>query len=321
MVHISFHPHCDLDPDKLKARVQTLIKPVLHHKEEPVHLSLLSANLPNLNIDNGDQKSMKDAYFGLTNAITLPKNEIRLSVFALNHGNSVTEYQIKNDIEGKSTAEIILKRQIPGCTHVINRPNFPKNYITASKDGTVKLWSFGQRKLQLLYVNHDHVNTNQSDYHESLKHNKTMSIKHHNSLKKPIQTLSHHSSLNKIQDKQITALCYDSTGSKLIVAYNCGQLNVFRTEISLKFDNDLNSYPISTIKLNKKAFKLMFKKDSSSLLFVCFNDDNSIHLFDLLQDAARIGFWKTESPVLDLIDNIFCQSFQSRRKWNIFRLL
>ena len=116
MVHISFHPHCDLDPDKLKARVQTLIKPVLHHKEEPVYLSLLSANLPNLNIDNGDQKSMKDAYFGLTNAITLPKNEIRLSVFALNHGNSVTEYQIKNDIEGKSTAEIILKRQIPGCT-------------------------------------------------------------------------------------------------------------------------------------------------------------------------------------------------------------
>lgn len=114
----------------------------------------------------------------------------------------------------------------------------------------------------------------------------------------------------KTQDKSIACLNFDTSGFKLAVGYTCCLLSIY------KFDSlihkihqtdptadaktkNLTCSPVLIIKLSKIPSKILFKYNSSSLIYVYHAEDCSVHLFDLLQSGVRIGFWKLGNPILD----------------------
>jgi len=175
---------------------------------------------------------------------------------ATTNGKTITELEIKlekSEFKHHYKAETILKRSV-GCVKLLSNPNakFENLYVSAGSDGVVKLWAWGDRKLKGYFDVAEYAKSNQGT--------------------------------NKTNVISITSITFDSSGTKLAVGYSTNIIAIF------KFPSD--STPILITKLPKIPNKIIFQKNSSSLLYIYHKEDNSIHLFDFLKAGARIGFWR-----------------------------
>jgi len=84
-------------------------------------------------------------------------------------------------------------------------------------------------------------------------------------------------------------ITFDTRGTKLAIGDARGFLSLYRVS-----SGTANS-PILCMKLGKKPLKIEFQHGTSSLLYIT-HSDCSIHLFDMLQGGARIGYWRLPEP-------------------------
>lgn len=193
----------------------------------------------------------------------------RLFLAFLNNENSISEYQLLlQNTERKHYYKLntLLKRNVSSCKLVVKNPVYNDYYLSCSKDGTVRIWKWNDRKLKA--------------------------------------TLSLRGVGENLYGSEVVLAVFDGSGTRLVVVYSTGYLAVFMLGSVLskrtpQTNNPLTIYQNIGFKLDKTPTKIIFQKSSSSLLYLYQENDKSIHLLDLLQNGLRIGYWQLTSTLLD----------------------
>ena len=193
------------------------------------------------------------------------------TTFAICNGNDITEYEIKLVKVKASHAyskTLILKRNSQ-ATVLKKHPTMPM-YVSGGKDGVVRLWSWRERKQLAVY-----------DQVDARKTSKNFEI--------PLENSKTHENSKKSENSEILSITFDTRGTKLAIGDARGFLSLYRVA------SGMANSPILCMKLGKKPLKIEFQHGTSSLLYIT-HSDCSIHLFDMLQGGARIGYWRLPEP-------------------------